>query len=843
MKEGIEERRASRRRAAAMRGPSGRRPLESLRRDVHFGARAFLRRPGFAALSLLLLSVGIGAATALFSVVNGVLIEPFPYPDAEELVALWCTNPTRDQPEYKLGGPDYFAVEGSVESLSRVAMMASATSNLTDEGIPPMRANGSSISADLFRVLRIDPLFGRAFVPEENQGTHRVVILSHGLWVGRYGGDPDIVGTTITMNDHQVEVVGILPPTSLPGGSDPGRLTAPDEWFYWAPLDYTLDWVSVIGSNVMTVIGRLEEGSVLARSQEELSALSYALEEAGGPPGERFVVGSLRDRVLGDIRDNLWILMGAVALLLLMACGNVANLLLARAAARDRELAVRRALGAGRGRIVRQLLTEVLLLGSLGGVLGLFLARWGIGALLALAPAGLPRQSEIGIDGRVLLFTVGAVLLTTLVAGILPAARSSGRDPTFGLRSGGRGRTPTRERNRANRGIVTVQVALAAVLLVGAGLLTRSLTALGSLDPGFSSDGILVGQLQLPSARYGTPGRILPFYDELRNRLEALPGVRSAVISMDHPLQRTWWNGIRLLDQPPPEEGKPPLAIFRPVSDGYFETYQIPLLEGRTLLPSDRLDAAAVTVVNQAFLDAFFPDGHPIGQRVGFSVGEAIWGEGVPTEFEVVGVVGNVRFNGLRGPMEPAFHIPLAQFPYSYVKVHLAADVEPTSLIDPFQATVWSLDPDLPVSDLRTMDAIVADGTARDRFNALLLAAFACAALALAGAGIVGVLSYMVAQKRSELGIRLALGAEPGTVVAMVLRFGAVTAGTGLAVGLLTSLALGPLLASLLFGVSPRDPETFAAVTGILILMALGAALVPGIRAARTDPMESLRRE
>jgi predicted permease len=816
--------------------------MDAFLQDIRFAARTFTRRPGFTAVALLTLTLGIGAATSIFSVVNGVLLRPFPFPDADALVVLWNTNPERGQDEYRMAGVDFFELERSEGSFQGMALVAGATASLTGEGLPPQRVEGAAVSANLFRILGIHPLMGRAFLPEENRGDHRVVILSHALWQSRFGGDPQILDTRVTMDGNEVQVVGVMPKVSLPVGGGTLRLPGPDAPVYWTPLDYTLDWVSEIGAHVMAVVARLEPGVTLDRAQDEMTALAMAMGERGDA-GQGIIVRSLREQVVGDIRHNLIILMGAVGLLLLMACGNLANLLLARATGREGELAVRTAMGAGRVRLVRQVLTETLLLGSVGGLLGLLFARWGTGALLTLIPASLPRQSEIGVDGRVLVFTLASVLLATLVAGLVPSFQMSGKEPDRGLRVTGRGGSPGRGRNRANRSIVIFQFALAAILLVGAGLLTRSLHALRNVDPGFRSEGVLTAQLILPPNRYGEADQILAFYDELKAGVESIPGVTAAVFSMDHPMQNTWWNGVTLLDQPPPREGEGPIGFFRPVSEGYFQLHQIPVLEGRAFDTRDRLGQPGVMVVNQAFVRKYFPMGNPLGERVRFVVGQAIWGPEAPTEFEVVGVVGDVRFNGLREPTEPAFHIPLRQFPYMAVKIQVKTPGDPEALAEALKADIWGLDPDLPVTDIQTMDQIVTAAVAQDRFNAILLGAFALAALVLATAGIYGVLSYMVAQRRAELGIRLALGAEPASILGLVVKDGATMAGIGVGGGLTASLVLAPFLASLLFGVPSRDVTVLVGVSVILGLAALASGLFPGWRAARVDPMVALRRE
>jgi putative ABC transport system permease protein len=809
--------------------------------DLRFAVRSFARRPGFTAVSLLTLTLGIGAATSIFSVLNGVLIKPFPYPNADELVVLWNTNPGRGQDEYRIAGRDFLEFQETAESFRGMALLAGATASLTGDDIPPQRIEGASISADLFQILGIRPALGRTFSPEENRGDHNVVILSHALWQGRFGGDPDIIERLITMDGESVQVVGVMPRVSLPTGGMSLGLPGPEEPIYWMPLDYSLDWVSGFRAHVMAVVARLEPGVSLTQAQERMSTIARAMEESRGRSGQGIIVRSLKEQVIGDVRHNLLILMGAVALLLVMACANLANLFLARATARESELAVRTALGAGRKRLMRQLLTEILLLVAVGGAFGLALSTVGTGALLSLAPAGLPRQSEVGIDLSVFFFTTATVLLATAAAGLVPSLRLAGRAPEEGLRSAGRGGSGGRRGSRVNRAVVTAQFGLAAILLVGAGLLVKTLQQLGGVDPGFEGDGILTAQLILPPAQYSEAEEALTFHDELVDRIEAIPGVTDVALGMDHPLQNSWWNAVTLLDQPPFESGESPTGIFRPVSHGYFQTFGIPILEGRGFGPADRMGEAGVMVVNRAFVRKYFPQGHPLGQRVGFTVGQVVWGEKAATTFEIVGVSEDVRFNGLREPTEPAFYIPMGQFPYMAFKVAVRTRGEPESITASLRSAIWELDPELPITEIRSMDSLLAEAMAQDRFNAVLLSVFSIAALILAAAGIYGVLSYLVAQRKAELGIRLALGAEPGSVLGLVVRDGLVLAGTGAAAGLATSLVVAPLLASLLFGVPPRDGSVLAGVTLILGAVALVSALLPAIRAARTSPVEAMK--
>jgi predicted permease len=815
--------------------------MEQLTQDIRFAARTFVRRPMFTTVALLTLVLGIGATTSIFSVVNGVLLRPFPYPESDRLTVLWNTNPGRGQDEYRMAGTDFFELERSATSFTGMTLVAGATGSLTGADLPPVRVDGALVSASFFQVLGVRPLMGRVFRPEENQGQHRVIVLSHALWRGRFAGDPEMVGRRITLDGETVEVVGVMPPVSLPTGGMALHLPGPDRPVYWMPLDYTLEWVSGFRAHVMAVVARMRPGVTVPQAQEEMSSLARAMEEGGGPVGQGLIVRPLREQVVGDVEQNLTILLAAVGLLLLMASGNLTNLLLGRAADREKEMALRAALGAGRTRLMSQVLTEVLLLAAVGGAAGLALARWGAGALLGLVPASLPRQSEVGVDSTVLLFTTGIILMATLISGLAPSLQAAGGKSGRGLREGARGATSGRIQIRANRLIVISQLALAAILLVAAGLLLRSFQQLRSVDPGFEAGNVLTAQLTLPEAGYADADRALAFFDRLQENVASLPGVTSVALAMDHPLENTWWNGITFLNRPPPEPDESPRGIFRPVSAGYFAALGIPVVEGREFDSRDGFDQPGAMVVNQAFVRRHFPDGSVLGEPVRFTPGSFIWGSEANTEFEVVGVVGDVRFNGLREPSEPAFYIPMSQFPYQAVRLLVGTSGEPDALAAALQAEVWSIDPDLPLTEVWSLDGILATALARDRFNAILLGAFALAALVLAAAGVYGVLGHAVACRTNEMGVRMAMGAHPATVLVMVVRDAGVMAGLGLGAGLLASVALSRFLAVLLFGVPPNDPAVLAGVGVTLGLVAVAAGLVPAFRAARTDPMQALR--
>ncbi len=844
LKEGFAERRASPPAPYADRAKTRNHTVDNLFLDLRFSLRALRKRPVFSGIAIFVLALGIGSATAIFSVVNGVLLKPFPYPDVDRLVVLWNSNPERGQDEYRMAARGFFELQRSTSAFSGMAVAAGATANLTSPDLPPSRVNGSLISADFFQVLGVQPVMGRSFRPEENLGEHRVVLLSHSLWADRFGGDPEIIGKRIEMDGIQVEVVGVMPRVSLPMGGSSLSLPGPDVHLFWRPLDYDQAWISQFAAHVMAVVARLEPEAGIFQARQQAASVALSLVSGDqAPEGEEILVRPLKEQIVGDIRRNLLVLFAAVGLLLVLACGNVANLLLTRAKDRERELAVRAALGAGRPRLVTQNLMETLILGSFGGLLGLALARWGSSYLVGNLPENLPRQSEIGVDGSVLLFTVGISIGASLLAMLVPTVRIVGREAVGGLKESGRGATSGIGKNRTNRAIVVGQVALATVLLFAAGLLFRSLQTLSRVDPGFRSEGVTIAQLMLPEMKYGEVGQVMSFYDQLRERVEALPGVSDVAFAMDHPLQTTWWNGIRLLDRAPPDPEESPIAIFRPVSDRYFETVGIPVSEGRSFDSGDRFSDHPVMLVNQALVQRYFNGESPLGERIGFTVGRNIWGEEAPTTFEIVGVIENVRFNGLRMPSEPAFHIPMHQFPYGAVKLLVRGSGTIGDIPGLIQDQVWAVDPDLPVTNIRTLDQVLAEVMAQDRFNVLLLQYFALVALTLAAAGIYGILNYVVSQRKPEIGVRVALGAQTssvlGSVVVDALRLG----GLGLGIGLVAGLGVSRFLEVLLFEVPPHDLLVISGVCSVLGLVTLGSGVVPALRAARTDPMDALRPE
>jgi putative ABC transport system permease protein len=805
--------------------------MDTLRQDLAYAVRRLAHAPGFSFVAVATLALGIGANSAIFSVVHAVLLKPLPYPEPERLVmvsAVWEGKPVVVSP---LNFLDISAACRSFEGLSAVD---GGGVTLTGRGAPA-RLEGSFVSASFFDVLGARPVLGRGFLPEENEpGRNKVVVLGHALWRGRFGGDPAIVGQTVQLNREPHQVVGVAPASlDYPAGAE-----------LWTPMEYDAVFRTLSrGAWYLTVIGRLRPGVSVESARQEVATIAGRL-AAQYPDQNQGVGGTVRPlhrAVVGDSRTALLVLLGAVGLVLLIACVNVANLLLARAAARETELAVRAALGAGRRRLVRQLLTESVLLATLGGVAGVLLAAASLGSLLALQPEGVPRLAEVRIDTPVMAFAAALSVLTGLLFGVFPALHTTARPTAQTLREGSRGLL-SGPGQRLRGGLVVAQMALAMMLLAGAGLLVRSFHQLRRVDPGFRPEGALTFRLSLPESAYEQEARRAAFFQELLGRLEAVPGVRTAGAVMGVPLGGLSFNlSFKVLGRPELPPAQQPTMQVRVATPGYFKAIGIPVLRGRGLEASDTAASNPVVVLSESAVRRFFPGEDPLGKRivVGWRRPEGL----PPAGGEVVGVVGDVKEEGLDQENPPEVYIPHAQLPVNAMDVVLRTAVEPLSLTRSVTAAVGALDPQLPVARLQTLDAIVARSVSEPRFYMLLLGAFAAMALGLAALGIFGVMSYAVVQRSREIGIRVALGAHPGDVLRMVLRQALVLAGLGVAVGLLGAVALSRAIASLLFQLSPTDPGTLAAVGLGLTAVALLASYLPARRATRVDPLLALRSE
>ncbi|MEX2526676.1 MAG: ABC transporter permease [Gemmatimonadota bacterium] len=806
--------------------------MDQLRQDLRFALRQMGRAPAFTLLATLTLALGIGANAAIFSVVQGVVLRPLPFAQAERMVLLYTGYPD-DDTRYSLSAPDFMSYHDDARSFAGVTAVSATQQALTGVDEPAWVRVGR-VAADFFGVLGVDPVLGRTFGPHENtQGNDAVVVLTHAYWQSRFGGSPDALGQTLILDGILREVVGVLPP----------EFDFPAQTQMYFPLAYNERFSSSTSegrrSEYLTVVARMAPGVSLEEAAAEVDLINSRLQSEFPQTNSeniRISLVPLRDHLLGDVRTPLLILLGAVGLVLLMACVNVANLLLSRATARRGELAVRTALGAGRRRIVQQLLTESLLLGVLGGGAGLLLATWATPLLVALSPEGIPRLESIRVDGGVVVFTAAVSLLTGILFGLLPALHGTRGSAQGLLRDGGSGALGGRTGNDARRTLVVAELAFAVVLLVGAGLLIRSFLGITSVDPGFRTDGMVFFSLSLPASSYETGASIQQFYPLLLERIEGLPGVEAAAAGSDIPLGgSSSILGFSIENREPPLPGFVLDAVTTATTPGYFSVLGIPLQSGRFLDSGDRGEAAEVLVVNQAFVARYFPDEEPLGQRISFGDDDE-W-------MEIVGVVGNAPQHGLHLPVRPAAYVPHEWFTARSMILMVRTTGESLALTNLLRTEVATLNPSLPIRRFLTGEDLVAETVAQPRFYTVLLGIFGGVALILAAVGTFGVISYMATQRTREFGIRVALGAEPGAVQAMVLRQGAWMGVAGVGTGLLAAGGASRLLEGMLYDVGALDPVAFLSVAALLLGVALLASYLPARRATRVEPMVALRAE
>ncbi len=807
--------------------------MDTLLQDLRYAARTLLRARGFTLAVLLTLALGIGATTAMFGVVHGVLLRPLSFPAPDRLVMVWERNPEGTRDRNSVSPANVAEWREQSTTFEGLAAFVRFPASLTGQG-EPEAVQGQAVTPNFFSLLRVRPALGRAFLSgDENGGdaaadTPTPVILSHELWARRYNADPGIIGRVIMVSDASATVIGVMPPGTDVLDSRPAL---------WIPISIDPETTG----RYLSVVGRLKDGATLEHARAEMGAVARRLSAAKPENNLDWSVNvvPLHDDTVGEARPALLVLLGAVGLLLLIACANVANLLLARASVRRKELALRVSLGATRGRLVRQMLTEALLLAVAGGALGVLAAVWGTRLLLNALPDGvaIPRTEQVGFSVPVFAFAAGVTLLTGALFGMAPALAAGDGSAHHDLKDASRGATAGPGRGRLRGAIVVSQVALAVVLLAGAGLLGRSFWRLLSVDTGIHAERVLTARVSLPNARYEEPERRVVFNDELFRRVDALPGV-SAVGSVGW-LPMTGdksATGFTVAGRPAPEPGKEPGADIRSVGGDYFRVLGVPLVRGRLFTGADGVAAPRVFVVNQAFVREHFPGEDPLGRRVAVQWDEDPVGE-------IVGVVGDERESGPASKAAPAIYFWHAQDPWSSFSLLVRTSGEPGALSAAVAREVQAVDPLLPVDAVRPMTSVVSDVVARPRLNAVLLGAFAAAALLLAALGIYGVIAYGVSQRTREIGVRVALGATPREVLRMVVGQGVRMAAVGLGVGLLVALAATRLMRGMLFGVEPGDPLTLAAVLAGLGAVALLASSLPARRAARVDPLQALRAE
>ncbi|MCI0662938.1 MAG: ABC transporter permease [Acidobacteria bacterium] len=802
----------------------GGRLVETFWQDICYGARMLVKNPFFTLIAVLTLALGIGGNTAIFSVVNAVLLRPLPYVEPDRLVIVWGYHPEIGREEASL--PDF--ADWREQSRSFELMAAAAVRSYSFTGKEePERLIGAAVTADFFAALRTQPVLGRSFLPEEDRsGAPRVAVLSHGLWQRRFGSKTDVIGRSITLNGLDYTVVGIAP----------GHLQLPDKSELWVPLAMDPGQAGR-RSDFLLVVARLKTGVNVDQAQLEMNAITARLEQQypQSNSGWRTNLVPLHEQIVGNFRTTLLVLLAAVGFVLLIACANVANLLLARAAVREREIAIRAAIGAGRGRLVRQLLTESVLLSSLGGVVGTLLAIWGISTLAALGPRNIPRLSEIGIDGWALGFTVLLSLATGMLFGLAPAIQISRLNLSDTLKEGGRVGAAIGGSHRLRPVLVVTEVALSLILLIGAALMIKSLHRLMNLNAGFNRENLLTMQLALPQAKYAADHQVSGFYRQLIENVRGLPGVLSATAVSPLPLGGggTFWSfAIAGRPAPPPEVVMDACVLF--VGDRYIEMMGVPLVLGRPLNELDNQGSPRAALINQTMARRYFRDQNPLGQQITF--GDP---QNSNTQWlTIAGVVADVKHRVMEKEVYPSVYLPQINRAMALV---VRTGNNPQSLVPAVRDEIKKLDRDLPVYNIRTMDQVLGSVLERERFTMLLMSIFATVALVLAAVGLYGVMSYSVNQRTHELGIRMALGARRRDVMLLVVGQGIKLAATGVVIGLAGAFALTRMMKTLVFGISATDPLTFSIIALLLTLVALLACWIPARRATKVDPMIALR--
>ena len=797
----------------------------NVQQDLRYALRTLLKRPAFTAVAVLTLALGVGLNTAIFSVVNAALLKPFPFPDSHELVSIYHSYPKINLLRASVSAPALRYYQENARSFEGIGAYSGyqAPQNLTGIGNPE-RVMSVRVNHDFFPVLGVSPQLGRVFAKEEDQpGRNRVVVLSHAFWAQRFGADPQAVGKTVRLDGESYTVVGVMS----------SGFNFPSDTELWMPFGFSAEqWGA--GVEFMEVVARLKDGVTQPQAQAEMNSITEAIrkEFEAGPD---WFVGQepMREVVVGNLRKPLYVLLGAVMCVLLIACANIANLLLARGADRQREIAVRRALGASQGRIAAQFLVEGLMLGMLGGVAGLVLGYWGLDVLLSLVPVQLPAWLPLEVDLTVLAFTFVIALLSGMVFGAVPALQLSHGRLFDALKEGARS-SGTRQRARAV--LVGAQVAVALVLLIGAGLLIRTFSRIQSAGMGINPEGVLIARISLPEAKYKEPHQMNQFFDRLLQQTRALPGVKSAALVLSPPLQGGWTNSYQIVGK---DLNPRPHSWVTTASPEYLKVMGIPLLRGRFLSDSDHVSAPPVVVIDSNVANSYFPGEDPIGQRIVFNAGRR-----VSLQPEIIGIVGPVkRRSPLQEETKGHLYFSYQQIPVTENSILIRTDGDPQALVAALRNQVMQIDPEQPIFDVLTMSQMVDRFVAQPRFNMVLLGLFAGLALLLASIGIYGVVSYSVSQRTREIGVRMALGARPADVLRMVLGQGAKLAGFGLLAGVIASLAVTRFLASMLFGVSATDPLTFFSIALLLTAVTLLASYIPARRATRVDPIEALRYE
>jgi len=813
--------------------------VEDVMQDLKYAVRMMLKNPVFSAVAMGTLALGIGANTAIFTVVQAVLLEPLPFEEPQELTLLWTHNEEQNQAKYMVSPMDFDDWRNQNQTFESMAGFWPTTGTVTEVEGNPTRVRVVYTTEDYFDVMGATALTGRTFTGSDGPGSTQVAILSDGFWQRRFGGDPSVIGSSITLDGGPIEVIGILRPEhTFPNGTD-----------MWINMTWTMQIQSRY-ARWMSAVGRLGDGMSIDAARADMVAVAARVERQNPDSNRGWTVtmAGLHDELVGDTKGALWILLGATGFILLIACANVANLLLSRSEVRAREIAVRVAFGAGRARLVRQLVVESLVLASAGAVLGVGLAKLSVRVLVNLSPVTLPQGNNIALDGTVLGVVAGVSLLTGLLFGMAPIVRLLGSDVHSTIRDGARS-TAGVGKHRIQSVFVVGQFAMALMLVVGAGLLVRSFQNLRSVDAGFVSDGVLTAELDLSTSVAEDDIAVINFYEQFERRLAALPGVLAvgdaATLPLGEPLDYN--QTIRFVDREIVDE-LDPRAYLRPVSPGFLEAMRTPIVSGRSFTARDRVDAPGVVLVNETFAKQYFTGEDPVGERIGnmqMRVGPlgAIHLAGDIQESEIVGVVKDIKYEGLRSAAQPALYFSGLQSSLRRRTLAIRTSGATGTLVPAVRDELASMNPSVALTNIQTMDDVMSRAQARDRFSTLLLSMFGIVALILASVGVYGVLSYAVEQRTAEVGIRMALGADQGAVRTMVLTDGMRLVLIGLGVGVVGALGLSGLLSSQLFGVNPREPVIYAAVTGSLLIVGLAASFIPAWRATRVSPVVAMKAE
>lgn len=807
--------------------------IGDLGQDMRYGLRMLAKNPAFTAIAVIALALGIGANSAIFSVVDAILLRPLPYKNPEQLVMIWEEATHLGFPKDTPPAATFLDWRQQATVFSGMAALAHRRFNLSGAG-EPERLDGRRVSANTFDLLGVKPIVGRTFVPEEDKPGTKVVILNESLWKRRFGGDPGVIGRAITLNNESYTVIGVMPESV--------HLFSSERWRdqVWVPMAFPPEEATNRGAHFLYVIARMKPGVTLHQARAEMDTIAARLAHQYPEFNTRrgAVVSPLQEEMVGNMKPALLILLGAVAFVLLIACANVANLLLARAAVRQKEIALRLALGADRARLTKQLLVESVMLSLIGGAVGLAFAYAGLRMLNRFIPAGIAHADAIGINGTVLVFTLLIALVTGIIFGLAPATQASHFNLNETLNEGGRDAGAGAHGKRLRSALVIAEVAISVVLLIGAGLLINSFMHLRNLDPGFRTDHLLAVSIDLPQVKYPDTARRVAFFDEVVRRVQSLPGVRSVAIAGNLPFTYDGDSTVIAVEGiPDPPMDQWPDVVFRVAGPGYFSSMEIPLVSGRDFTDQDTLNSLDAVIVSEKTAKHYWPNENPIGKRLklGATTDKIPWNT-------VVGVVKDVRQNSFVAE-------PKMEMYFTYKQLHdlsanalvVRTSIDPLTLATAVRNAVWSVDKDQPVGNIDSMDNIVATAVARQRFSMLLLAIFAGLALILAAVGIYGVMSYTVAQQTREIGIRMALGAKRLDVLKMTVTQGIKLVGLGLVIGLPSAFILTRVMASLLFGISASDPITFVSISLVIFAVASLASYIPALRATKVDPMIALR--